>query len=377
MRISTTPVLVSREPLSQHSTDAIPQKAPSNIWESVKQIAGEVKQPSKSVRVIRALGEDGRTRNAVPGKPLTVQTKHGRWTDNVAPGFVARTGGDLSPDKARIAYVGGGAVKGDTKIRILDARTGALQTQFSLARPGFRTPTTPELYFSPDGTKIGFLGTRDQTTAWEAWDVASGTFIGERPVDFLDVSPDGARAVGRKWLDEGFDDLFVFDPFDFSRPMVALSKSDRVVLSTFVFGVNDTIVGTSTDHSSLHFWNGKTGATQAPWRYNSSQTERLGFSAPFAHPFEPVVITTHAGERAAVWNTQTGEPVREFAFNRFSGAVKGFSPEGLLVVQSKVSPASAQLWDPKTGTLVGHALIGDAKQNAISVRVSQLLGSLL
>jgi len=254
-------------------------------------------------------------------------------------------------------------VKGDRFIRQWETASGKEQQRFAGHPDGSLC-----LALSADGTLLA-AGAED--SAVRLWDRASGKELfpaeGHRGRIFkVGVAPDGRTvfSVGRD------NTVRIWDVAKAKELRHFMGDADRVGFVVFSPDGKQLATGRKDDEI-IELWDMTTGKRQ-----RQIESPHDGNSAAAFAPDGKRLATVSEGHTVCVWDTTTGEKVRDWKatpnneefFNDGGMHPIAWSPDGKRIA-TLPGDANAYLWDPDTGKLVRKLPIGEGRRGRMHSRI--------
>jgi WD40 repeat protein len=288
----------------------------------------------------------------------------------------------VSPDGGRLASAD------DQSVRLLDPATG--ERAGALAEP---TGRVRALAFSPDGTRLMTAG-RDQVRLWNA---ASGECDGSLDVAANDLA---FSADGRRVAIASDSVVRMWDPRD--GRITAAFNGHRARVNAVAFADNGRWLASGSADGTVRLWDASSEDVAQPAGAHAGTVRHLALS-----PDGRWVASAGDDPAIRVWDIASGEAVsvlrghtaaiKAIAFapdgaiaaasvddvvrwwDRATGSITdvldpavdmdtafAFGPGGDLVVSRRVDGGVVQVWDPRTGTVLGRLSTGSVTSLAAS-----------
>ena len=204
--------------------------------------------------------------------------------------------------------------------------------------------------FSPDGKRV-VTDSGDHTS--RLWMILSNpwkrTLAETSDHTKVNFSPDGKLIAIAKW--NGVVDI---QEVESGRSLGKLKHSTAVTSATFSpdgTRIVSTTMATGESSNLTRVWKVANQTIQAAF---DLQPERRDYSIRFASfsPDGKLVVSASAEGKARIWNSETGQLVRELVGHKQTVNTAQFSPNGQRIITAG-NDSDAIIWDVKTGVSLG------------------------
>jgi WD40 repeat protein/uncharacterized caspase-like protein len=215
------------------------------------------------------------------------------------------------------------------KINLWEVASGKRILSFEAAPTSCFSTVT----FSPDGERILSGGGE-----MKLWDAATGalirSFVGQRPVDLLKISPDGKLI-----LSKASNTRMTLWDADSGAPV---RRIDTGAANTASFSSNGKFILSGGDDKVVKIWNSDTGHLVSSYDV-PSKIEALAFS-----PSDTRFLSGGSNNDIDLFDTASGRLIRNFKGHVGPVNAVGFAPDGTRVISAS-SDHTMKSWDVASG----------------------------
>jgi WD40 repeat protein/tRNA A-37 threonylcarbamoyl transferase component Bud32 len=234
-----------------------------------------------------------------------------------------------SPDGTRV-----GTACADGKARVWDARSGALLLECGGRTKGFDVTSVA---FSPDGLRLA--------AGSAVWDARSGALLVQFKGDSGGVtnvafSPDGLRLAAGS----GGNAARIWDARTGEK--LAECKGHKGLVASVAFSPDGLRLATGSGDTTARVWDARTGENLVECKGHTGSVTSVAFS-----PDGLRLATASFDRTARVWDARTGEKLLEFKGHTDFVASVAFSPDGLRLATGS-RDSTARVWDARSGAIL-------------------------